>query len=90
MYRGIPTTPTSGEVVPNILSPGISYFGGLLYSPPIRFEIVLGGGEVPMSRKGGRHGSSADSARRRGYQNVQPFDVTKHATLCLPRRAFRA
>ena len=62
-YCGIPTAPISGEVVPSILSPGIRYFGGLLHSTPIRFEIVLGGGEVPVSGKGGRHGRSADSAR---------------------------
>ena len=53
----------SGEAVPSKISPGIRYFGGLLYSAPVGIEVVLGGGKVTVSGEGGRHGSSADLVR---------------------------
>ena len=47
----------SGEAVPSIVSPGIRYLGGLLYSAPVGIEVVLGDWEVAVSRKGGGHSS---------------------------------
>lgn len=71
--RGIPTTPLSGEAVPSIVSPGIGYLSGLLYSAPIGIEVVLGGWEVTVSGEGGRHGGRAGFARIEDRAGINEF-----------------
>lgn len=56
--HGIPTTPATGEAAASISSPRIRYLGRLFHSAPVGIEVILRGGEVAVSWKGGRHGSS--------------------------------
>jgi hypothetical protein len=47
-------------------SPRVCYFGRLFDSPPVGAEVVLGGGEVPVSREGGGHRGEYTRSRREG------------------------
>jgi hypothetical protein len=45
-------------------SPRVCYFGRLFDSPPVGAEVVLGGGEVPVSREGSGHRRAYTRSRR--------------------------
>ena len=55
-----------------MISPGIRYLGGLLYSAPVGIEVVVGGGEVAISGERGRHVSSVGLARTEAGSKLYP------------------